>query len=323
LRLGAAIAVGYGFMVSSAGQVLGKVRSGEIWKGNFVDHIFNYTELAFLIFGSISILFYFSYVYVSLRSSAKKTQIDRNDYARFIVDNHGNNGESNFSLYLRPFIFDELIKNKITHGTSDSFTRLTGDHFENLLCLAVDRHHPIVSIGGARAKFGPGGHRIEDADWQTCIKNLMLEAEKIFIVPIAQPSTLWEVQQIVRHGHLQKTFFVVPPLKSVILQKDNVIGRGSTAGDLYFHSHAEMEKLGIALPKLDELGGIFWYHGNNGINWRVRVFATQKTISYRSIRKVIFDDSKSPMGDDEIMFDDFRNIPFEKLRKSKKKVWFR
>lgn len=304
-RGGAGIAL---FMVAAADGFMVSRRNEINWMDLFLMNNFSLNSVIFLfwIFATAYLLCFILYSYFYVSTSAQITQIDRDLFAEKIIKNAGHNQKVKFCLYLRPFVIDNIIKGSALTDDNDQFVRLTDDNFENVLAQAVDEYIPIVSIRGSDNRFGPGTGSIENSKWREAVLRLMAEAEKIIIVPIAQPSTLWELQQIFFNSYLDKTIFIVPPHANIYIDRNTVIGSKIQLSDLYNYSIDQLMKMGHPLPKLDDRGGIYWYYGRDDIVWRVKIFPRARNLSYRIIRKIIFDIIGTPIAaDDKVTYDHF------------------
>lgn len=243
-----------------------------------------------------------------LRRSARSTQHDRNQFAAQIIANRGIGAKDGFALYLRPFIIDGQIKSTIGIYRDEIFSRLLNDDFENAVTQAVDRRFPVVALGGERMSNGPGGGAAHDDEWQETILDLMGTASLILVVPIAEPSTLWEIKQIHFLRYLHKTVFIVPPLEGRVLSK-TALGRTSLR-DLYEHSHERFKREGIPMPRMGAIGGIFWLHQDKPDLklWRYRFFRRKSQLSFRTIRKIILEDRDKPLGPKEVITYDLDRV---------------
>ena len=67
-----------------------------------------------------------------------------------------------------------------------------------------------MALSDDPGKAGAGYVRSSDLTWQQEVRALCEHAEGIFVVPFDFEGTAWEVEMLMEHGWLAKTFFVMP-----------------------------------------------------------------------------------------------------------------
>ena len=120
-----------------------------------------------------------------------------------------------FILYLRPFASTDAISRTAvrtvkttTGGLIISTDRL---EFEAEIERSLRRFGPVVALGAPLEHRGAGRIQVSDEDWQAAIGQLMWAASLIVLLPSPREGTLWEVDQLIDHGHLGKTLIIDPP----------------------------------------------------------------------------------------------------------------
>ena len=244
-------------------------------------------------------LFLFIMLKITMLKSANYTQNDRNKFANRLISEGSGTYNHEFSLYLRPFILDNEINISPDIRSDEIFSSFLMTNFENCVAQAVDKTHPIVSLGTERASFGPGASSTHDDRWKDVILDLMEHASLIIVVPIIQPATMWEIQQIFIKNYLSKTVFIVPPYKFLSLSDRNKLP-GQILDSIYRSGIEKLHRVGINLPFVNSNGGLFWLHSPN--LWRVRYFKKREHFSYLTVRNAIFQSRFSEISEAEEYF---------------------
>lgn len=234
-----------------------------------------------------------SYLYFNKISAQK----DRNEFAKNIIRSKGRARAPDFALYLRPFYIDDNIS--ISTGAR-SMSFLFSDliiNFEDMLTQAVDPILPVVALGREARNFGPGQAPTTDEDWRAVALTLMQQARLIIAVPITEPSTIWELRQLVQGKFIDKTVFVVPPMINKTSHfSSKILNSTRSLDELYLHSSRVLRYEGLDLPVMPSNGGIFWYQSQNLTRpTLVTYLFSKKGIRYRDIRRVIFRDRGSSL----------------------------
>ncbi len=120
-------------------------------------------------------------------------------------------------LLLRSFGDDEL-RTRLTasprHGVFDAWSIRGSDYFEEQLAWELADDGPVLAIAEPGSKRrGLGVIRVELADeaWRNWVTDQMRDAPVICCVLGHSSGFIWEVQQILHLGLLERTIFVVPP----------------------------------------------------------------------------------------------------------------
>jgi hypothetical protein len=86
--------------------------------------------------------------------------------------------------------------------------------FESYVALANWGRGPVLAIGrpGERLpRFGACREYCSDDRWKSRVLELLQQSSRIVMVMGTTHAVAWELQQIVLHGHLHKTVYVIPP----------------------------------------------------------------------------------------------------------------
>ena len=94
----------------------------------------------------------------------------------------------------------------------DSFGRVTA--LENRLQLAVAGVGPFIAVGrpGEKIAYRGAARAYYSGDaWRGAVLEFMKQASAVILVAGQSEGLLWEMEQLVSHGHLGKTVIVLPP----------------------------------------------------------------------------------------------------------------
>ena len=155
------------------------------------------------------------------RREFRDVQQDRDRFAaELIACLRGNDTpDAPFSLYIRPFFTDTKLladgrvrdPGQVLVSPSDLAELGHPRDAERAAAHALDGFAPLVALGKTERRLGAGKVMTTDQDWQDDFRRLSALAERIVVIPIAQPSTLWELTQIASDPALAgKTVFVRP-----------------------------------------------------------------------------------------------------------------
>jgi hypothetical protein len=151
------------------------------------------------------------------RSDLRRAQTARNMTAARIVDQvmAGDPDVGPFALYLRPFETTE----KLSSGSNPrgGFRDVTGMRIpihldlETLLDRALRGDCPLIALGRrGEMQESAGRATVTDERWQTVVQALAKRATLLVMVPLARPSTLWELDWLFKQRMLGKVLFVMP-----------------------------------------------------------------------------------------------------------------
>jgi len=124
-------------------------------------------------------------------------------------------------LYLRAFEDDTLpIPTAATSRRPfvETFTLLGREPFDECLAWQLSQHGPVVAVGQphvSRSSLGPALEYLPDNTWQPLVAERMRQAQRIVMVVGRSAGVAWELDHLVRNGHLAKTLFVTPPVATL------------------------------------------------------------------------------------------------------------
>ncbi len=122
------------------------------------------------------------------------------------------------ALYLRSFDDDNLPLPSIASARRPLFELFSlrgADPFEESLAWELNTYGPVVAVGRpgrSLASLGAAREHLADDTWRDQVANRMEEAGVIAVATGETDGLAWELGQVVNGGHLQKTFFVFPPV---------------------------------------------------------------------------------------------------------------
>ncbi len=122
------------------------------------------------------------------------------------------------ALYLRSFDDDSLPLPSIASARRPLFELFSlrgADPFEESMAWELNTYGPVVAVGRpgrSLASLGAAREHLADDTWRDQVANRMEEAGVIAVATGETDGLAWELGQVVNGGHLQKTFFVFPPV---------------------------------------------------------------------------------------------------------------
>ncbi|GAB6190760.1 hypothetical protein JCM39068_05090 [Desulfocastanea catecholica] len=119
-------------------------------------------------------------------------------------------------LFLRPFRDDQIT---LRDAPLRWYMRIFDPGvkaltLEELLVQTYADLGPIIAIGNpsdALPPIGASRQYVAENQWQEIVCSLMDNSQKIIVAVSDTQSVLWEIDTLVKHGHLAKTVFVFPP----------------------------------------------------------------------------------------------------------------
>ena len=121
-------------------------------------------------------------------------------------------------LYLRSFDDDVVPLPSIASARRPLFELFSlrgADPFEECVAWELESYGPVVAVGrpgGSLASLGAAREHLSNDTWHGEIEARMGAAGSIALAPGETPGLNWELEAIVRGGHLGKVIFVFPPL---------------------------------------------------------------------------------------------------------------
>jgi len=139
-------------------------------------------------------------------------------------------------LLLRSFADDKLRVHTYSPaaGALQMFSLRRTERYEEAVARSLSQVGPLVTVQNPRRRrhrLGAARVRITTEPWQEVVVELMDSASWIIVAIGDSPSVLDEASLIARHGHLEKTLFLVPPTKDAAERWPaiaGVIGHGAT-----------------------------------------------------------------------------------------------
>jgi hypothetical protein len=195
---------------------------------------------------------------IKLVTSTERSIIQslREDKARDLVKLVHVPGQANlpsrFFLYLRPFAATSklYIQGPSTNSTHQNANELID--FEMLMPLAL-RPDKVIALGEPGEITGAARISAPEQTWQTLAKKLLEHASWIIILPSYHGGTFWEIEQIVRNGHLGKCIWLMP---ETITQGGFHCSVGLPSF-IYFYDYQPIDhsaEWGLTSKKLKEIG---------------------------------------------------------------------
>jgi hypothetical protein len=148
------------------------------------------------------------------------------------------------ALYLRSFDDDSLPLPTIASARRPLFEVLSlrgADPFEESVAWELSSYGPVVAVGRpgrSLASLGAAREHLSEATWQEQVARRMEQAAVIAVATGETDGLAWEVGQLVKGGHLAKTFFVFPPAQPESLDRRwahtaaSLVQSGATVGPL-------------------------------------------------------------------------------------------
>jgi hypothetical protein len=122
------------------------------------------------------------------------------------------------ALYLRSFDDDTVPLPTIASARRPLFELFSlrgADPFEEAVAWELDSYGPVVAVGrpgGSLHSLGAAREHLPDSTWRGEIAQRMNHAGLVVLAPGETAGLEWELQEIVRGDHLDKTIFLFPPL---------------------------------------------------------------------------------------------------------------
>jgi hypothetical protein len=209
--------------------------------------------------------FGFSLLFTSVRTNSIRKLQERRDQTSAVLSaslDEASKINSRFALYLRPFVVTDRLPTSLpgTHYTGSRFDGFLD--FEGILQDSVRDTTPLVALGRPMETYGAGRILTDDENWKAKVTKLMEASTTIFLIPSNHAGTLWEIQQILQSGWLEKCIFIMPPVGATKWTKEP--GENwhydkslvDAAADWSLAQEA-LTDLGIHLPAYEQTGAIF------------------------------------------------------------------
>lgn len=201
------------------------------------------------------------------RRHKQSTQSKRDRRAQLIFEQACQGRAGDYSLYLRAFTTTgqmpaEDTSTLLQPGFDPRDIEGQVVDLEGVFAQVLESSAPIVALGRPGEQFGSGRLKTEDDRWRNDLKVLADSALILLVLPSPGESLQWEIEWIIRHGHLKKSLFVMPPKISWSLTL-----RGRPRPFPWAETwHALRERFannGITLPAYEK-GGMIFFLGEDG-----------------------------------------------------------
>lgn len=140
------------------------------------------------------------------------------------------------ALYLRSFGDDELPLPVIASARRplvELFSPRGADPFEESVAWELYTYGPVVAVGRpgrSLASLGAAREHLADDSWRQHVAQRMDDAVVIAVATGETEGLAWELGEVVRGGHLDKTMFVFPPVSPDALERRWDFAASSLAG---------------------------------------------------------------------------------------------
>lgn len=142
--------------------------------------------------------------------SDKKVQSKRDEITRKIMVAMKGPKKA-FFVYLRPFVVTARMEYSPT-----SALQPPSEDLEEELTRSLAQYGPLIGLGKPNETSGATRFEVEEGAWKESVLSYMHEAQLIFMVPAYHEGTKWEMAQILKHGYMKKTIFIVPVGSSLL-----------------------------------------------------------------------------------------------------------
>jgi hypothetical protein len=116
-----------------------------------------------------------------------------------------------FGLYLRPFHTTSRLPAQVDGQASLEQQVPSHLDFETVLTRTLDKDLNLIALG-KKDDIPDGVARVtlKEHDWREVLQQLMDRAALVIVVPLAWEGTLWEIRELKKRGHFEKTVFLMP-----------------------------------------------------------------------------------------------------------------
>jgi hypothetical protein len=191
---------------------------------------------------------------LSQRRSRRIKQKHINDEAQKIVRSvcAGKKAKKQFTLFLRPFLFDGALTSINLHKSSLRFTKSywTEDEVSNIDELIRRMANlSVIKIGSMLDDIGSGVSKSADESWLSVFQKLAHSAAFIVIVPFATPSSKVELLYLKNSNLLDKCLFVLTPItRHKWMSETDADWIGQNQQHIWQHSLRKLHDVGVELP---------------------------------------------------------------------------
>ena len=193
----------------------------------------------------------------------------RSDNAVRILDEikSSKNSPSPFCLYIRSFFTTNALmaqyEKREVYGNVSEISMMGIKPSEPLdvefvLSEAVSFIGPLIALGEPEELLGAGRIKTTEEEWKEDIILMMEYAELIVVIPTERKGILWEIEQIIKHGYLDKTVWIMPQkqkYKSIVTLTSNV--KYIDIENEWNIARKAFMNMNISLPPFNSSGEIF------------------------------------------------------------------
>lgn len=196
------------------------------------------------------------------RRHRRSHQLKRDRRAQLLFEQACAGRAGDYSLYLRAFTTTgqmpaEDTSTLLQPGFDPRDVQSQVVDLETVFAEVLESSAPLVALGRPGEQFGVGRLKTEDDRWRNDLKVLADNALILLVLPSPGQGLQWEIEWIIRHGHLKKSLFVMPPRKPWFV---TLPGRSRPFpwGETWHTLRKSFERSGIALPAYDKGGMVFF-----------------------------------------------------------------
>jgi hypothetical protein len=220
-----------------------------------------------------------------LRADVRYGQYRREEAAKAMAGRvmAGDRTAGPFALYLRPFASTGRLPTEQLPPTIGGGTEIPSHlDLETMLGRALRDRCPVVALGrSGDIAEGPARIATSDEEWRSLMAGLADQAAFIVMVPLASPSTLWELRWLTEHDLLGKVLMVMPESPGTVpsgvirtTENDRVFDAGIQCWDPEEHqlnlakewrqATRAAREIGVELPPLAAVGALFTIDATTG-----------------------------------------------------------
>jgi hypothetical protein len=184
----------------------------------------------------------------------KLEQKRRDDYALLLFNAAKAGDIQTFAVFLRPFYTTKKIRDYVqtqVYTGSGWMTTTQEYQLEQTIVEALDKLMPVVALGKPGEAIGVGRILINESIWRNAAAQLMDHATLIICIPSTRPGSEWELEEILRHGYLAKSVFIMPRDPSFLWFKWKMMR------DDWARVAGHMKDRGVAIPDYKRSGLVF------------------------------------------------------------------
>lgn len=188
-----------------------------------------------------------------------------------------------YVLYLRPFDSTGRVLQDVHYESTDSRGEKRVRHkrfeLEAQFAEAARRTCAFIGLGQSLEHVGAGRIEVDDQSWKEAIRKLMQNARLIVMVPVTNPGTLWELDQIIENSWLSKTLLLNIPEEERIWDKPRF-----QQSDDWPLIQQRLANAGFSLPSFSKSGRIIFFRSSGRPPMVRRLKIEDQGNLYRTLR---------------------------------------